>query len=85
MPPLTWKAVFLIWLMALPVLGGAGYFAYQKYPAPFHVVAGWAQQGYALGMKAYQDYQKAEAAKKAKAEAEAKKAEVEDQGAGGWQ
>lgn len=85
MPSLTWKAVFLIWLMALPVLGGAGYFAYQKYPEPFHVAAAWGQKGLALGQKAWHDYQAAEAAKKAKAEAEAKAADEDQASGGGWQ
>lgn len=82
MSNLTWKAVFLIWLLALPILGGVGFIAYRQYPAPFHVAWKYAQQGYNSGMKAYQDHQAKEAAKK-KAEEAKKKAAQEAQG-GGW-
>ena len=71
---LSWKAVFLIWLLALPMLGGVGVILYQRHPAPFDTVAGWAKVGYGAGLKAYQDHQAKEAAKKAAAEAAAKKA-----------
>lgn len=85
MSNLTWKSVFLIWLVALPIIGGVGYLAYRQNPAPFLVVAGWAQDGYQAGLKAYHDHQKQEAAKKKKAEDEAKKAAESESQASGWE
>lgn len=90
MPKITWKIVFLIWLLALPSLAGTGYLIYQKYPAPFLTAAAWAQKGYAMGQAAYQDHQKKEAAKKAQEKAAADKAKKEAEQAqqadgAGWQ
>ena len=65
MPNLTWKSVFLIWLLALPFMGGVGYLLYQKDARPFNAAAAWSQKQAQAGMKAVQDYQKKEAAKKA--------------------
>jgi hypothetical protein len=76
MPNLTWKSVFLIWLLAMPFLGGVGFILYQKDARPFKAVAAWSQKTAQTGVKAVQDYQKKEAAKKA-AEEKAKKAESE--------
>lgn len=72
MPNLTWKSVFLIWLLALPFMGGVGFILYQKDARPFKAAAAWSQKAAMNGVKAVQDYQKHEAAKKA-AEEKAKK------------
>lgn len=90
MPNITWKIVFLIWLIALPTLAGTGYLVYQKYPGPFLTAGALAQKGFKMGQGAWADYQKKEAAKKAKEKAEAEKAkkaaEAEQAGGGqGWQ
>ena len=75
MPNLTWKSVFLIWLLAMPFLGGVGFILYKKDARPFNAAAAWTQKQANNGMKAFQDYQKKEAAKKAAADKAAKEAE----------
>jgi hypothetical protein len=74
MPQLTWKNVFLIWLLAMPFIGGVGFVLYQKDARPFKAAAAWSQSTAQHGMKAVQDYQKREAAKKAAEAAKAKAA-----------
>jgi len=74
---LTWKAVFFIWMLCVPFVGGAGVVLYQKYPGPFKQAAAWGLKEAEQGKKAYAAYQakrakeKALAAKKAKEEADA--------------
>jgi hypothetical protein len=75
MPNLTWKSVFLIWLLALPFMGGVGFLMYQKDARPFRAAAAWSQKQAQNGVKAFQDYQKREAAKKAAEEKAKKEAE----------
>jgi hypothetical protein len=75
---LTWKAVFFIWMLSVPFVGGAGFVLYQKYPGPFKQAAAWGLKQAAVGQKAYKDYE----AKKAREKAEAaKRAKEEDQDA----
>ncbi|MNT93791.1 hypothetical protein D3C72_2353490 [compost metagenome] len=65
--------MFTIWLLAMPFLGGMGFLLYQKDARPFLAAAAWSQKQAQTGVKAVQDYQKNEAAKKA-AEEKAKQA-----------
>jgi hypothetical protein len=65
MPNLTWKSVLLIWLLAMPFMGGVGYLLYQKDARPFKAAAAWSQKQANAGVKAVQEYQKKESAKKA--------------------
>jgi hypothetical protein len=73
---MTWKAVFFIWMLSVPFVGGAGFVLYQKYPGPFKQAAAWSLKQADQGQKAYKAYQakrakeQAEAAKKAKEEAQ---------------
>lgn len=75
---MTWKAVFFIWMLSVPFVGGAGFVLYQKYPEPFRQAAAWGLKQADQGQKAYKAYE----AKRAKEKAEAaKKAKEEDQDA----
>ncbi|MNS36283.1 hypothetical protein D3C72_684700 [compost metagenome] len=74
MPNVTWKSVLLIWLIALPFLGGVGFILYKKDARPFNAAAAWTQRTAQTGVKAVQDYQKREAAKKAAEEKAQKEA-----------
>lgn len=65
MPKLTWKNVLVIWLLAMPFLGGVGFLLYQKDARPFNAAAAWSQKQANAGVKAVKDYQQKEAAKKA--------------------
>ena len=73
---LGWKAVFLIWLAAIPFAGAALTVAAQKYPAQFQTALKFSQRELAIGQKAYFAYKAdrakdaALAAKKAKEAAE---------------
>ena len=73
---MTWRSVMLIWLLALPFLGGVGYLEWRKDPKPFYQAAAFCVKSANQGVKAVKDYQAKEAAKKA-AEAKAKKAAEE--------
>lgn len=81
---LTWRSVLIIWLMALPFLGGVAWLEYRKDPKPFYQAAAWTIQEGKTGVKAYKDYQakqKAAAAAKKAAEEKAAKAAAQDTGA----
>lgn len=59
---MTWKSVFLIWLLALPFIGGVGFLAYRQNPKPFLSVASATQKGVTMASAAVQDFQRKQAA-----------------------
>jgi hypothetical protein len=73
---MTWKAVFFIWMLAMPFVAGAGFIAYQKDPAPFKAAAKFTLKEVQVGKKAYGAYQAKKAVEDAAA---AKKAKEEEQ------
>lgn len=75
--PMTWKAVFFIWLLAMPFMVGASAVAYQKYPAPFRVTAAWGLKEFKVGKQYYAAYQQKKAAEAKEAAKKAKEAEEE--------
>lgn len=65
--------MFLIWLLAMPMVGAVGFVTYRQHPKPFHTVMTWTNKGVKAATKAYNGYQAKHAADAAAAAAAEKK------------